>query len=107
MARKHSYKNDLIPASYVDFRGVTVAYPNAGELRLGANAGFLNDAAGHQSINTDGTTTSQPAQDEKISQYIACECCGIIVTDKRKLIKNSKGRYVCNDCIRDDNDPRR
>ena len=102
MARKQTYRNDEIPSSYTDFRGETVAYPNAGELRLGTNAGFLNDASGHQSRNADGTLTSHPVEDEKISQYISCSCCGLIVTDKRRLTKNAKGRLVCKDCIRDD-----
>ncbi len=105
MAKKHAYRNDLIPAgSQTDLAGNTVDYAHGGELRLGANAGFLNEASGHQSYNTDGSKTSQPAQDELISSYIACDCCGLIVDSKRKLTKNSKGRMVCKDCVRDDND---
>jgi len=103
MAKKHSYRNDQISAgTQVDLAGNTVNYAHGGELRLGTNAGFLNEASGHQSRNTDGTLTSQPAQDDKISQYIACEVCGLIVTDKRQLRKNLNGRMVCKDCIRDD-----
>jgi len=101
MARKHAYRNDQINAgTQVDLAGQTVDYAHGGELRLGANAGFLNDASGHQSYNADGTKTSQPAQDELISSYIACEICGLIVTDKRQLT-TIKNRRRCKDCCRD------
>ena len=104
MARKHAYRNDRISADpFTDLGGETAVPANAGELRLGDDAEFL----GHQSINTDGTLSDYPVEDEKISQYISCSCCGLIVTKRNQLTKNANGRLVCKDCIQDDLDPRR
>ena len=101
MAIKHSYKNDRISnSSYTDLAGNTVYYAHRNELRLGTYAGFLNSATGHQSYNADGTKTSQPAEDEKISQYVSCEICGLIVTSRKKLTEKD-GRFRCSDCLKD------
>jgi len=101
MSKRHSYRNDQIPAgTMVDLAGDTVNYPHGGELRLGSHAGFLDSATGHQSINTDGTLTAYPVEDELIGSYIACEICGLIVDSERKLIKCG-GRFRCKDCARD------
>ena len=92
---KRVFKNELIPSeTFTDLAGnPDVQRAHAGELVIPTTP-YQND----QALNLDGTKTTMPAQDAKLSYEIFCDVCGIPVDDKKKLTKQN-GRARCPDCI--------
>lgn len=81
---KTVHKNSLIPDTYVDLRGDTVNYPNAGERELGV----------------DFETGEELADlDEIISIGLACNLCGKPIDKKKDIIKRVGNKIYCKDCI--------
>jgi len=92
---KRTFKNALATsATATDLAGnPDTHHPHAGELEIPTTP-YQSD----QAYNPDGSQTSMPAQDAKLSYEIFCDVCGIPVDDKKKLTRID-GRDRCRDCI--------
>lgn len=91
---RETYKNTRVSSDpYVDLAGNTMYLPNAGELQVPTTP-----FESRQQYNIDGTLTSMPAENARLSYSVFCDICGVPVDSKDKLTKID-GRSRCKECI--------